>query len=329
MRKYTMSIITLVIFLMLASFSLAQDNISIEELYLITTRLILCRGNDPVNQGTGFYFFDNNHLFLVTNFHVLTGYNPVESESLKFGTKIYYITQQSETPGRLEQLKLPLESEPLVGDNIIFHIHKNYNNPKDLIEIRLPLFNKKGSPIWFRSKKYSYADVAVIPIPNQFLVDQGVDDVKIMVIGYPIIESHLNVRISSKIVIIGYPYDLYDEKNQLPIWKTGSIASEPNFDFNSEPKFLVDASTFPGMSGSPVFAIASGVFDTVEGKRVEAAVERRFLGIYSSNKILTKTGESLELGTIWKVKTMIDIIENIDLKMYEEEIFKDLEILSK
>ena len=99
--------------------------------------------------------------------------------------------------------------------------------------------------------------------------------------------------------------------------------------FNFEPKILVDASTFPGMSGSPVFAIASGVFDTIEGNRMEAAVERRFLGIYSSNIILSKTGESLELGTVWKAKVMIDIIENIDFKIYEEEIFKDLKILSK
>lgn len=37
-----------------------------------------------------------------------------------------------------------------------------------------------------------------------------------------------------------------------PVWKRGSIASEPLFNINLGPAILVDAVTRRGMSGSPV-----------------------------------------------------------------------------
>lgn len=54
------------------------------------------------------------------------------------------------------------------------------------------------------------------------------------------------------ISMVGYPSGLYDETNNLPLVRRGITASPINFDFNGEPKFIVDIATFPGSSGSPV-----------------------------------------------------------------------------
>jgi hypothetical protein len=39
----------------------------------------------------------------------------------------------------------------------------------------------------------------------------------------------------------------------IPIWKTGHLASEPEFNFDDLPRILIDATTRTGMSGAMVF----------------------------------------------------------------------------
>lgn len=149
------------------------------------------------------------------------------------------------------------------------------------------------------------------------------------------------MRPTSTITLIGYPYGYYDKKNCLPIWKTGNVASEPNLDFEGKPLFLIDVSAFPGMSGSPAFAIAYGAYETVEGPTTVGHVQK-FLGIYASMQVVEKAKyleeipsaskpgivvhESLQLGHIWKASLITKIIRQIDVKKYESEILKNLQL---
>lgn len=281
---------------------------AIEHLSMITTPVILLKGDKIVSQGTGFYYglkdsSPNTILFLVTNYHVLTGYSPKETN-------------------------------PPKGDNIIFYFHKDVQNTGDVKEIKLPLFTKNGKPIWLSSKEFPQADVAIIP-----LVASLCNDVKILGISEDWAKGDIKVRPTSTITLIGYPYGYYDKKNWLPVWKTGSIASEPDVDFEGKPLFLVDISAFPGMSGSPAFAIAYGAYETIAGPTTVGHVQK-FLGIYASMQMLkeekyleeiiseSKLGlvvsESLELAHIWKASLIIKIIKEIDVKKYESEILKNL-----
>ena len=60
---------------------------AIDHLSLSTTPIVLRKGQDVVSQGTGFFFGrirDNEQvLFLVTNYHVLTGLSPEKNEPSK------------------------------------------------------------------------------------------------------------------------------------------------------------------------------------------------------------------------------------------------------
>jgi len=281
---------------------------AIEHLSMITTPVILLKGDKIVSQGTGFYYelrgsSQDTILFLVTNYHVLTGYSPKETK-------------------------------PPKGDNIIFYLHKDVKNPGDIKQIRFPLFTKNGKPIWLSSKEFPQADIAIIPLTASLY-----DDVKVSVISEDWAKGDIKVRPTSTITLIGYPYGYYDKKNWLPVWKTGSIASEPDVDFEGKPLFLVDISAFPGMSGSPAFAIAYGAYETIAGPTTVGHVQK-FLGIYASMQMLkeekyleeiiseSKLGfvvnELLELAHIWKASLIIKIIKEIDVKKYESEILKNL-----
>ena len=67
------------------------------------------------------------------------------------------------------------------------------------------------------------------------------------------------------VIFIGYPSGIWDSKNLFPIVRKGLTATPYYIDFLGEQKFLIDASVFPGSSGSPVFAYSSGSYSDKHG----------------------------------------------------------------
>jgi len=280
---------------------------AVDHLSLATTPVVLLKGDNEVSQGTGFFYMqafgDKQVLFLVTNYHVLTGSSPIEK-------------------------KVP------IGDNYVFQFHQSDVDTGVVKTIRFPLFTKKGRPIWIQPDKNPNADLAIIPLASSLY-----QDCKIACISEEWSKSNLRIRPTSAITLIGYPYGFYDKKNSLPVWKTGNVASEPNIDFEGDPYFLIDISAFPGMSGSPVFAISYGTYETEDGNTTVGGV-RKFLGIYASMQILKtekyleelpqtqKAGitltESLQLGHVWKANLIIQTVNSISVERYEEEVLHDL-----
>lgn len=282
---------------------------AIDYLSLSTTPIILRNNDTVVSQGTGFLFLREREneqvLFLVTNYHVLTG-------------------------------SAPEKKEPPKSNNIEWFFHTDKDDSSKLKPIRFPLFNREGKPIWLTSNSCPEADLAVIPIPNKLAKDCVIN----CICEQWHTESDLVVRPTTTGTLVGYPYGFYDKKNSLPVWKTGSIASEPEVDFDGKPYFLLDISAFPGMSGSPAFGIASGTYESTTGVTKVGSV-RKFLGIYASMQMLNKqmyleqivhadpklgvnSQESLELGHVWKAELVIELINSVDTKKYNQEILAKL-----
>ena len=101
------------------------------------------------------------------------------------------------------------------------------------------------------------------------------------------------------------------------------MASEPDVDFEGEPTFLVDVSAFPGMSGSPVLAVATGIYESEDGVMRSGRV-LKLLGIFSSMPVVHRHGPlhlaggstdipapaaevSLQLGYVWKAALIAEI----------------------
>ena len=285
-----------------------------EHLSLCTTPVLLRKGDTVISQGTGIYFYWENKggpvKTLVKNYHVMTGWAPLKEEEPK-------------------------------GDNILFYLHKSEEEVANVKEIIYPLFTNGGERTWFTHPDVPAADVAVLPLPSQVMTEGGY---QLFPISKTHVEVPMKVRATSTVTLIGYPHGFYDAKNQLPIYKTGSVASEPEVDFDGEPKFMVDVSNFPGMSGSPVIAVATGMYESSENRAVSPGSPRRFLGVFASDIVLKKdkyleelgvgeeerggigirNDESLQLGAVWKASLLTDLIEAIDLRKYESEILPKL-----
>ena len=67
------------------------------------------------------------------------------------------------------------------------------------------------------------------------------------------------------ITMIGYPNGIWDQKNNMPIVRRGITATNPKYDYNGLPIFVIDCACFPGSSGSPVFIFDQGAFMDAKG----------------------------------------------------------------
>lgn len=222
---------------------------------------------------------------MITNWHNVTGLEPI-IHTRKGATSPYEV-----------RFKIP-EKKPHTDPglfNTVFSLKK------------MPLY-KGEKPDWmihpvFKDK----VDVVAID------VSENSDDLQILCINDSELDNDdREVVISDDVYIVGYPFNRDTGKN-LPIWKRGSIASEPQVDAEGLPMMYVDTASRPGMSGSPVFAKRIGIHappgedvthpDTIIGEI------RMFAGIYSGR--LTENGEETmaQLGIVWKRAVIDEIIE--------------------
>ncbi len=273
-----------------------------EEPSFITTPVKLFKLGELVSTGTGFFvghkYGSKGIIFLVTNYHVITGNSP----------------QDGKTP---------------IGDNIEIFMHESKSHPGKVRSLLIPLYDERMIPLWIQSKDDKEADLAIIPLEIDML--KGLKE--FFAINQNWSTNELKVSVSSKVSVIGYPYNFRDEVNFLPIWKTGSIASEPSTSFNGKDLIIIDISAFPGMSGAPVFANANGSYETLNGE-VKFGNVKKLVGIYASMQMFNEfkyleqinnnsnygilQSQSLQLGHVWKASIIFELLNNFNVNQYEK-----------
>ena len=60
------------------------------------------------------------------------------------------------------------------------------------------------------------------------------------------------LSIAKNVIFVGYPENRYDVVNNLPLIRSGMIASHPKYDYNGRRQGIIDAQVGPGSSGRPV-----------------------------------------------------------------------------
>lgn len=90
-----------------------------------------------------------------------------------------------------------------------------------------------------------------------------------------------NLDSIEEILFVGYPNALFDIKNFTPIARRGTTATPIQLDYRGEPAFLVDATVFPGSSGSPVFLSDTGTYRARDGAVVVGS-RIMFLGVLAA-----------------------------------------------
>ena len=109
--------------------------------------------------------------------------------------------------------------------------------------------------------------------------------------------------------------------------RKGITATPPNLDYNGKPIFLIDASVFPGSSGSPVFlynvggwrsrtalvagdrVIFLGVLSSVFYRESDGAIELREVPTHVEP--LVRTREMIDLGVVYKARTVKETINHL------------------
>jgi hypothetical protein len=122
------------------------------------------------------------------------------------------------------------------------------------------------------------------------------------------------------IVFVGYPNALYDKSNLTPIIRQGITATPIGLDYDGRPQFLIDASVFPGSSGSPVFIYQSHYR---EGQTYHIGQSRiLFAGVLAAVHVQPATGQivtstaptvafnqMLDLGIVFNHRAVIETVE--------------------
>ena len=129
-----------------------------------------------------------------------------------------------------------------------------------------------------------------------------------------------------EVLFVGYPKGIYDTVNNLPIARRGITATPLSVDYEGRPIFLIDASVFPGSSGSPVFQYSPSARLDRKGQ-----IGRRqvfWLGIVAEvyceeyygvpelqERILVldakvKSRQMIDLGIVYKASSVIEVIEH-------------------
>ena len=112
-------------------------------------------------------------------------------------------------------------------------------------------------------------------------------------------KSHLadfeRIDVAQEILMVGCPLDIYDRKNNLPIFRRGITSSHPSFDYEGKPHFIVDVAANSGSSGSPILSFALTEFNREESRYDLFTVPQiHFLGILMSG--LDEIAENDEEG---------------------------------
>ncbi|EHK9050356.1 trypsin-like peptidase domain-containing protein [Vibrio vulnificus] len=233
--------------------------------------------------GTAFMFLHAGKTYLVTNWHNVTGRDSNSLEPL---------SPYSAIPNKLV-LPIPIARETMEQGEMIGWESRE-----------LSLYNDDNS-IWYEHPEHGHkVDVAVIPLG-------GIEATKLIAANdtQQLGLEKITVRPSLDAFVLGYPLGISGGA-KFPIWKRASIASEPEFDIDDLPKLLIDTATREGMSGSPVFAQATGYIVPEDKPNPNDAIigeARRFVGIYSGR--LGSDTFQAQLGIVWKERAIVEIIE--------------------
>jgi hypothetical protein len=231
---------------------------------LATIPIVPLFNDTPLGNATGFVWLHEGQNFLVTNWHVVAGRNAETAEILH---------ERGGIPNRLGLYLKPV------------------TNTFGWYDLIVDLFDEADKPLWYVHSSFGRkVDIVVLKLPNPPA------ESRYLPINRFQLES-LRSDVGMDVFILGYPFGF--KPPGLPVWKRGSIASEPSIASITEQFFLVDTASRPGMSGAPVIRRSWGTHEMADGNTMaQPGAKTDFIGIYSG-RLHTKSQTDAQLARVW------------------------------
>ncbi len=131
-----------------------------------------------------------------------------------------------------------------------------------------------------------------------------------------------NLKLVEDILMVGYPNGLWDEVNNMPLFRKGITSSHPHLDWKGKKEMLIDAACFPGSSGSPVFLFNEGGYVDKQGSTKLGGTRIKLLGILYAGPQHTASGEIkiVNVPTSNKPIAITGIPNNIGIVIKSEKL---------
>jgi hypothetical protein len=246
---------------------------TIDQFSLTTVPLEQYFNETRLGHGTGFIWQVEDQYYLVTSWHVLSTRDFFTGENLEAHA------------GRPNTLRA------------LFNVQTGFFE-KQRWNIRIR--DSEDKPLWLVHPS-SNVDIAVLPLPPR------PNDLNIALYPLnPLANDPLRIEIGMEVFILDYPFKI--EPPAYPIWKRGSIASEPELAQMTPFYMLVDTTSRPGMSGAPV--IRRSWTNHMDQPGVLAVVDpplNKFIGVYSG-RLRTDERDEAQIGLVWDASLLHQII---------------------
>jgi hypothetical protein len=234
---------------------------------VVSLELKIMNNSTEIGTATGFVIDRNNRHYLVTNRHVVLACSPDPN---------------------------PADLGGWLCANKISICHNRMGHLLESVWVTEDLLDEQGHKRWFEHPTLGGSvDIVAIPLEHT-------ENVQFYPLDLALAKTDMVVLPGDSVSIIGFPLGLVQSAG-LPIWKTGTVASDPDLNFRGRPMFAVDTTSRPGMSGSPVYAVRSSAYQSTSGQLkgiFSGGSAKKFLGVYSEQS------QAVEIGGVWKAEVL-------------------------
>ena len=230
------------------------------------------------SSASGFFWNEHGKLLLFTNYHVVSGVNTITCKHLshwvpnacEIGYSVETPQPSEDNPDQTALLRYTGRIE--FDDNSLtdyWHIHSD------------------GQSVDLAAMEIEWQDASAAPVCLNLTMQQGQFD------GEP----------GEDVFVVGYPEGKRFERD-LPLWKRGSIATDPSLDQLGLPQYYIDTIGNSGLSGS--FVILKKENSLIGDADGRVRNKYAFAGVYAGR--LGEKGIESQVARIVKVSAVEDIV---------------------
>lgn len=252
---------------------------------------IFSKDGNRLKPASGFVIEADNRLYLITNWHVVSGRNIPATELHEPAIEPYILRTSLHIYGGKGENDFPLSWGQRKG-------------------ITVQLYDDNDRPIWIehRADKQNQPVVDIVALPIQLNTSllsgkiQGINiDIsmgfwaKVSAIPISVIDTDVEYGPPDTVYTIGYPLGWAPtgtNKFSAAFWRTSTIASETNdIDMTQAMVFFIDPCALEGMTGSPVVGMKND--------------RMKLIGVYSDSS----TAEfGANVGLVWDASLIKELI---------------------